>query len=163
MAPYRDVHSITVAPGNGTTVSASEIHHQRLALMNLRFHFGKYKGREIEEIRHRDAQYVAWAIENVSGFRAIAEESARTWTPPKKRKGKKAKKGDLLTWKPSNSWTAKDDKPKKEWRGWTPHSPDVVGDAIRADPILAYFMPCEMRMDSGFDVEEANMIFGPPY
>jgi hypothetical protein len=123
----------------------------------MTFHFGKYRGRDIEEIRFRDPQYVKWAIETVEGFRLAAEKSAEAYAG-KSRKPKGKRKSQQATVKTdSRSFRHR---PAAEWRD---DRVNTVLDAITADPILAYYHPREMHMATDWTPNIFAAGDEPPY
>ena len=119
----------------------------------MTFHFGKYRGRDIEEIRFRDPRYVIWCIENVEGFQLTAEKFAEKSGKPK-RSRKRAKSHAEA---PPNH-----PKPRPAYE-WHDHRPNPVLEAILADPILAYCHPREMHMATDWTPNVFATGDEPPY
>lgn len=102
----------------------------------MTFSFGQYRGRDIEEIRFRDPRYIAWAVENVEGFRLTAEKSAEKFAG-KLGKPKRSEANEDAPPSPP--------KPRPAYE-WHDGRPNPVLAAITADPTLAYCLPREMHM-----------------
>jgi hypothetical protein len=116
-----------------------------------KFKFGKYRGRDIEEIRFRDPQYCRWCAENVAGFAAILRDavSAPVKQPKKRREGK----ADIV---PPKAY------PSPPRREYADNRPNPVLAAIIADHALQYCHPLHMHM-AAFEPDIYQPGDAPPY
>lgn len=119
--------------------------------MSARFTFGKYRGRDIEEIRFKDPQYCRWAADNVAGFAVILEAAVSAATKPHKRRRKG--KVDIM---PPKAYSRP---PQREWGDYRPNP---VLDAILADYTLAFTHPRERHM-APFEPDTFAPGDEPPY
>jgi len=119
----------------------------------VRFQFGKYKGRDIQEIRFKDMNYFDWAYKTVDRFRALVD-SLDAQDTPVKRTNKPVNRSEVM----SGLVVAEHNPNAVMAEGWTGNGPcRAVEDYKRRlalDPVLPYLLADELHLDRSFDPTE---------
>jgi len=119
----------------------------------VRFEFGKYKGRDIQEIRFKDRNYFDWAYKTVDRFRELVDAMDAKEAPAKRtRVAKERPERAGLAQVPYNP----DHVTREGWNGSGPcHTVESYRLQLADEPMTPYLHPRDMFLDPTFDPFEA--------
>lgn len=115
-----------------------------------RFNFGKYNGRDIEEIRFKDPNYFDWAYRTIERFRDLVDSLDPADKRPRRPARATAETHGLVVaaYNPDHV-TAE---------GWSSDRPCLVIEdykrRLRDEPLLPWLHPRHMCLDPSFDPAE---------